>query len=451
MCIRDRAVGQRMGIVPSTVIVRLNDEEGSLGEGQEVQSVNKYCTILHFSVYTKKRLKQLAITTNNIRIPQMTKEIYINFPQYYKAFLFQQFLITVTLLNCPLGFTFHTSLKKCLCLPVIELHYGINCTLDTFKIIRSKDKWLFATSEHNITQYHGLIVHDHCPYDYCRIDADSLIFRLEAPDDQCAFNRSGVLCGACQPNLSQTLGTSKCKACDNSMLLVILPVSVVAGISFVAVLVFLNLTVSTGTINGLIFYANIIRANQAVFYPPKISSSFLNIFIAWLNLDLGIETCFYNGLDAYAKTWFQFVFPFYIWLIVITIIVASHYSTTASKLFGNNAVQVLATLFLVSYAKILRVVITVFSFTLIVYPDGFEKKVWLLDGNIEFLRGKHIPLFIVSLLIFILLSVPYTVSLVSIQYLQRVSHYRVLFWVCRLMPLFDAYTGPYKHLSLIHI
>ena len=43
------------------------------------------------------------------------------------------------------------------------------------------------------------------------------------------------------------------------------------------------------------------------------------------------------------------------------------------------------------------------------------------------------------------LHVPYTLSLVSIQWLQRFSHFRHLSWVHRLMPLFDAYTGPYKH------
>ena len=30
-------------------------------------------------------------------------------------------------------------------------------------------------------------------------------------------------------------------------------------------------------------------------------------------LDLGIETCFYDGMDAYVKTWLQFVCPIYIW------------------------------------------------------------------------------------------------------------------------------------------
>ena len=206
----------------------------------------------------------------------------------------------------------------------------------------------------------------------------------------------------------------------------------------------LNLTVSVGTINGLIFYANIIRANQAIFFPHDASKSFLSVFIAWLNLDLGIETCFYNGLDAYAKTWFQFLFPLYIWFLVIAIIVSSHYSTRASRLSGNNAVQVLATLFLLSYAKLLRIIITTFSTTKLVYPNEYYKWVWLYDGNVDYLKGKHIPLFIASLLLLMFISFPYTVCLLFIQWLQKFSHLKLLHWVGKLLPLFDAYTGPYK-------
>ena len=139
------------------------------------------------------------------------------------------------------------------------------------------------------------------------------------------------------------------------------PAFALAGIALVVALIFLNITVSEGNINGLVFYANIVRANQATFFPTNTSNSFLSWFIAWINLDLGIETCFYNGLDAYVKTWLQFIFPLYIWVLVIVIIVSSYYSTTAAKLSGRNAVQVLATLFLLSYAKLLRVIITVFQ------------------------------------------------------------------------------------------
>ena len=78
------------------------------------------------------------------------------------------------------------------------------------------------------------------------------------------------------------------------------------------------------------------------------------------------------------------------------IIVVSHYSTCISKLCGKNIVQVLATLFLLSYTKLLRLVIDVVTFTRIKYPNGYVKAVWLYDGNIDYLKGKHVPLFIAT-------------------------------------------------------
>ena len=266
---------------------------------------------------------------------------------------------------------------------------------------------------------------------------------MEYPDEQCTLSHSGILCGSCQWNLSHVLGTSKCKECSSHFILLI-PVFIVAGIALVVFLMLFNLTVSVGTINGLIFYANIVRANHAIFFPHGTNNKFLSIFIAWINLDLGIETCFYSGLDAYVKTWLQFLFPVYIWIIVVLIIVSSHYSATAAKLSGRNAVQVLATLFLLSYAKLLRITITAFSFTLLEYPDGSVKRIWLYDGNVDYLKGKHIALFAAALLLLLFISLPYTVALLFIQCLQYRSRYRILTWVRRLKPLFDAYTGPYK-------
>ena len=441
------AVGQKMGIVPSIVLAQFTGDESSLGEGQSVQNVGRGCSKLQFAIYTAYNLqepKELLLRAQDIGVPKISRS---QLRLMNNKYLSQQFSIVIEVQNCKAGFEFQASSKKCICSPLIMQHHGVSCNLNTFLIQRSVGKWLSITNEHNnVASNTGMIFHDNCPHDYCRSDTNSLRFDLDRPDDQCAFNRSGVLCGACQANLSGVLGTSKCRECSSLMLFAIISAANIAGILLVALIMILNITVAMGTVSGLIFYANIIQASHAVFFPMEITSSFLSVFIAWVNLDLGIETCFYDGLDAYAKTWLQFVFPFYIWIIVITIIVASHYSSIASKFFGNNAVHVLATLFLLSYAKILRVVITVFSSTVLIYPDGYEKRVWLLDGNIEFLCGKHIPLFVASLLVFVLLSVPYTLSLVSIQWLQRISHYRALCWVHKLMPLFDAYTGPYKHM-----
>jgi len=86
------------------------------------------------------------------------------------------------------------------------------------------------------------------------------------------------------------------------------------GCSTLLLLLACKLTVATGTLSGLVFYANIVGVNHNIFLPVKSSNPY-SIFIAWLNLDFGIDTCFYNGMDAYTKAWLQFVFPVYIWVI----------------------------------------------------------------------------------------------------------------------------------------
>ena len=345
--------------------------------------------------------------------------------------------------NCPLGFLFNSKTSTCICNKVLTDH-GVECDIETQTVIRPSPKWINATYEHLLqSDQSGVIVHDHCPYDYCK-EFTMQLLNLSYPDQQCALHRSGTLCGGCKTNFSQVLGTSKCKICNNFSLPLIPFLVALAGAALVVCLAFLNITVTVGTISGLIFYVNIVKATDTFFFPQLASDSVFSVFIAWLNLDIGIETCFYNGLDAYTKTCLQFAFPLYIWFIVIIIIITAHHSTKISKLVGKNPVQVLATLFLLSYAKMLRTIITIFSSTTLTYPDGYVKRVWLYDGNVDFLKGKHLPLFIVALMFLIFVSIPFTAILLCIQWLQKVSHIKIVAWVTKLQPFFDAYTGPYK-------
>jgi len=117
---------------------------------------------------------------------------------------------------------------------------------------------------------------------------------------QCENGRSGLLCGKCKSGLSLTLGSSKCTQCSNLHMLLLIPLAL-AGIALVLLLLICKFTVAAGTINGLVFYSNIVTVNRAIFFPPK-QTNILTVFIAWLYLDLGIETCFFDGMDAYVKT-----------------------------------------------------------------------------------------------------------------------------------------------------
>ena len=264
--------------------------------------------------------------------------------------------------------------------------------------------------------------------------------------EQCDFQRSGVLCGGCRPGLSLTLGTSQCMKCSNMYLFLLIPF-VLAGVGLVVILLKCNLTVSTGTINGLIFYANIVHANHSIYFPQGSKNFFiklLSVFIAWLNLDLGIEVCFAEKLDTYRRTWLQFVFPAYIWLLVLLLTIVSRYSITVSRLSGTNTISVLATLFILSYAKLLRTTFNSFSTTTIIGSNNAYSSVWLLDGNHTFLSWPHWALFVAAVLVLTFHLVPFTLLVLLSPLLQANSDLRLLSWVPKFQPLFDSYQGPYK-------
>ena len=450
------AVGQRFGTVVSTVQAQFTaksdiaEDISELAQQEYVQEIGKICTNVSLTIMSLRSMEQLVFTPVNynsyaigilkIALNQSRMTYKLSNPEIF----FKEFKVNFHLQECPWGFYLNSTLKVCSCAHTLHT-LGIKCNFELYEVLRPTPRWIGATHYHTYPfNRTGFLIHNHCPFDYCEVLEDPIPLSLDNLDDQCALNRSGVLCGMCPMNLSQVLGTSKCMECHKPWIALIIPLIALAGFILVAFLIFLNLTVSVGTINGLILYANIVRANNAVFFPPHISNSFLNKFIAWLNLDLGIETCFYDGFDAYAKTWFQFLFPLYIWLLVAVVIIGSHYSTIASRLSGNNAVQVLATLFLLSYAKLLRIIIIIFTTTTLVYPDGYHRKVWLYDGNIDYFKGKHIPLCIAGLVTLVFISIPFTTSLFFIQWLQRYSSSKTLFLVRKLHPLIDAYTGPYK-------
>ena len=140
----------------------------------------------------------------------------------------------------------------------------------------------------------------------------------------------------------------------------------------------------------------------------------MSVFISWLNLDLGIDTCYFEWTCyTYIKTWLQLVFPAYIFLLVILVIIITSYSSKFSNLIRKkDPVAVLATLILISYAKLLQAEVCFQSLSvgILVYPDGTSAKVWLPDATVKYLSGKHVPLFAVAVLI-LLLGLVYTAVL----------------------------------------
>ena len=430
--------GQRFGVVPGVVTVVEYVRGDPIPTLQQHQTTLNHCTEVGYTVSSSNCNETLIL------FPQDGTSVFNDLNAKMSSFngihngglilsLFAAFEINVFLLPCPVGFVLDQTTNMCDCHSLLK-EYGINCSIETQKIYRRAPLWIYGLED-------GVIVHEHCPLDYCK--SGSFDINFKKPDDQCAFHRSGVLCGGCQMGYSQVLGSTVCTQCSSWWVLIVLPFAL-AGLASVAAIVFLNTTVSVGTINGLLFYANIVRANEAIFFPERSKGSVTSVIMAWLNLDIGIKVCLLDGMDAYVKTWLQPIFPIYMWTIVIVIIVSSHYSIWAAKLCGRNTVSVLATLFLLSYVKMLRVLTSTLSFTILDYPDGRKIKVWLYDGNVYYMQGRHIALLLAVLIITTTLTIPYTVFLLFAHVFQSKSNHRLFrFWIPRLIPLIDAHTGPY--------
>ena len=353
------AVGQREGRVPAVIQASLNISRGKLGHLQHTQNTTTTCSNLTYTVMSSENVTMTLGVAGAC------------------SGLGQNLTVYMEMLPCPAGFQLSNESKQCICQWRLR-KYGVTCNINDQTIHRRKEQhfWVGYT---NTSRERGLLLHPYCPFDYCI--SEPINFTLNDTDKQCRYNRSRILCGQCKPGFSLTLGGSVCtEDCSNAYLSLI-AVFALAGLALTVFLFPLRLTVAEGTVNGLIFYANIIHINRTLFFPSS-QTNILTVFIAWINLDLGITTCFYREMDMYTRVWLQFVFPIYIWALCSSIILLSRRSSRIAALLGTNPVAVLATLFLLSYTKILRTVTEALSFTQVQYPQNNTRIVWLYDANV---------------------------------------------------------------------
>ena len=410
-----------------------NKNAAELGRGEGRRKTGQYCSNLSYHIFTYNH-SSLTLVLQVEGICASTK--------------FSSVTVYIEVKSCPRGFEQNDD--QCECDKRLSHHFkGIVCDINA-ETITTKESITWLRYDENY-----LKVQANCPLDYCKATSDNI--SLDNPDEQCANDRSGVTCGSCQDNSSIGLGGSKCLQCtSNSPLIWLIPVFAVAGVALVALLLVCNMTLSHGTLNGLIFYANVVSITRLTSLQSCSIHPILSVFIAWLNLDFGVETCFYSGMDTYQKTWLQFAFPLYIWLLVGAIILVSHYSFTAVKVFGRNNIAILATLFLLSYTKILKTIITALNFTQVFQASANDMSdplvpyyVWTYDGNIEYLKGKHVALFGVALVFLVFLFLPYTLLLMFGQCIRSMPTQRRC--VLRLLnsaafvSIMDAYHAPYNN------
>ena len=431
--VRLKALGQANSTVQGTIFWEKKYQSAQRGEYRLSPSssmISDSCTDVSFWLYTP-----------DLEWPY-THLFFKLYPENPCRNQIEGLTLIIHVLPCPVGFNLSRGDSKCICAMALQKLGIQNCYIDGKSGTTERIKNNFWIAKQNSKT---LILHKFpCPLDYCTNKL--LNVTLSDPSVQCDFNRNGTLCGRCKKNFSLALGSLHCIPCDNIHIALIMPFAL-TGVALVALIFLLRLIVSVGTLNGLFFYANTIQANYQAYFPRATKNSFTT-FISWLNLDLGVETCFYDGMDIYAYSWFQFLFPFYVWFLLVLIIFICHYSRSFAKRLGQNPVAVLATLLLMSYSKILGAVIVPLTWTSLTYYTTLnetESVVWLYDASIQyFVEPRHIALGLFAILCIIVFVLPYFFLLFCGHWLQGCSNWWILSWLNKIKPFMDAYYAPYR-------
>lgn len=409
------ATGLGNGLTPA--IVQVQNQGTFVQNHSVIYQIHAQCTNVTHTIHSKEKFEILHLRIIN---------------RYTSS---KPLVIKVNLSDCPFGFLLTGHPPKCQCYHKL-VDSGIHCNNTDYTITRYRRAWIGMFVCNNCTDQ--LVIHDHCPLDYCKQG----IITLTESDHLCTHGRTGLLCSQCQTNLSITFGGNVCKVCSNDNL-ALLVIFIIAGPVLIFILTTINLTVTEGAINGLIFFAGVVHVNKAAFFKPG-EANVLTVFLSWVNLDFGFQVCFYDGMNVYDKTWLQFVFPVYVVAIAILIIVASEYSQTVQRITRvQTRINVMCTLFLLVYLKVLRTVTMAMSYTHVSHANS-TMTVWLYDGA-PYMSGKHIALFSVSIAIIILIALPYTTMLLFSQWLQRLPYSKSQ-WTLSLkfVSIMEAYSGPYK-------
>ena len=382
---------------------------------------------------------------------------------------------SVTVYTCPLGFQLKNATGKCDCsnsLHQIMPFYDIECDINQLKIKRPdwNIPWIGEYDPTGNNDY-TTGVSKTCPVEYCTVNKKYRFFKIsdnkqvtlfnpENSSDHeslCQFNRTGVLCSQCPHGTTVVLGSPECKHCPVGYTVLTVFIFLLAGPLLIFSLYALQLTLTTGTLNGVIFYAQAANAGLVDMLDIHLTAGHSASTAVWiigriciailsfLNLNLGgFSLCFLENLSQLSKAGLSLLFPIYLLTIVVILIFFSRFSQKLSNHISRSSVQVLVTVVHLSFSNLLGRTIKVFSPATIYYDNGTERgnsqvHVWYYDGQVPYGESQHLALMIITLIVGMVFVLPYIIVLICARPLRRSplsSKY--------LRPFIEAIHAPYK-------
>ena len=452
-------VGNNVYTTVSLALARTRDNSGTMSlspfsswyisphDENQVLLESQQCTLVNFTLY--KRDGNSKRINDNVLV--------ISSP--YDSSLIK---IKLDLLDCPLGFELNTDTSTCQCSPVINKlviagNYQPTCLVVSHNsylqyplaTITRCDSAAWAglmniTNGRNKTTVFGVA---HTCHESCNLNQDYTMFLINGSDvliadpnnylvnhlPLCPPTKTGPLYSTCTTvngiKYSVVFGSSECKQCSNWWLLTLI-LYAIAGPLLIYLLFALKLTLTTGTLNGIIFYTQAIAIiDLKISSSHHVTTSMYSLtrsFLLMLNLNLGFPLCFYNGMTELWKAGLSLLFPLYLLIIVVVLIILSRYSLRLSNRIADSSVQVLVTVVHLSFISMFIAISNIVT-PINIYTNDTSNpvlKVWYRDGTVEYGKGDHLILMILIIVVVGLVLLSYMTILVAGRPLMRVHKLR---------------------------
>ena len=364
----------------------------------------------------------------------------------------------IQLLDCPIGFELNVTEGKCVCSRLLhELSksnpsYQPDCSISSetdnsiSTITRTAIEWIGIANLSNGTVVFGAALNCfvYCMYKrgYSKFIVNDTNVAIASNDlgnslPLCIDNREGLLCSQCPPGYSVVFGSYECKQCSNWWRFTLIIYAVI-GPLLIYLLYVLKLTLTTGSLNGIIFCLQLLGFID----PPSVDKKAMNILLnGWTNYDLSFPLCLYNGMTELWKYGLFTMYQVYLLSILLGIIVLSRFSVKISNKIANSSVQILVTVVHVSFSYLLTTIMEVFT-PVTIYTNNTEEpmQVWFKYPTVEYGTDGHLVLMIItSLVVGPILGVYMTVLLAG-RPLMRIN-YRIREYI---RPVYEAIHAPYK-------
>ena len=299
-----------------------------------------------------------------------------------------------------------------------------------------KGKWGYINNSTNLLETVD------CPEHFCSCQSEyeDYLCKFDEHEQQCAHNRTGVLCSECPHGLSVTFGDESCKMCTNLYLLLILPVILVLSI-FSGIIFRLNIDVFSGYLNAYLYCYQM----MPLLMPGNIEfDPFISFIIGVTSLGGtggNFGTCLYDGMNNLDKMFLNYAIPSYV--VFCTIVFGLWVPQKIwEKLFcccnsenGNDSQvrnhsfgRALSFALVLCYSSFTSVTLKLlhpikYNDYYVVYEAGFNR----------FFHGNHLYYFIVAALMLIFVVILFPILLSFTHYFS----YR-FYTVQRAEPIFNA-------------